>query len=132
MAPFFFHHGMVHFDEEACMFYYLFLALALWHVVDLSARFRTAWPKDDENETILMAVSAAVGLSLPIVGIASLSAPFTLAVLLAGGAAYVFRHRLPKKILDAVRAVRQRYRTLSPIPCLVIAIVGLWCWAWYF
>ncbi len=113
------------------MFYYLFLALALWHVVDVSARFLTAWPKDDENETILMAVSAAVGLSLPIVGVASLSAPLTLAVLFAGGAAYVFRHRLPKKILNAVSAVRQRYRTLSPIPCLAVAIVGLWCWAWY-
>ncbi len=113
------------------MVYYLVFITALVHTMTLYRRYRDGVLPDDENDRILMGIAFAVETSLPLLGWLRMSWIATSLLLLVVIALYQNRYRLPPTLRSRMKICSERCRGWEPIPSLLIAITGLFCWGWY-
>ncbi len=113
------------------MVYYLVFFTALIHTMVLYRRYRDGDLPGDENDRILMGIAFFVGTSLPLLGWLRMSWIATSLLLIIVGILYRYRHRLPPSLRTRINICSERCRRWAPVPSLVIAIAGLFCWGWY-
>ncbi|GEM_PF-4778806 len=113
------------------MFYGLVLFASALHLIDLYDRYRRQKNTISENDRVLMSISAAIALSLPVLGLVGKFRIATLLLLAVVATGWYFRKRYLDRLEPYLGDFRSRYHRWSPLPCLVLSIAGLFCWAWY-
>lgn len=111
------------------MFYAIVLVLAVFHLFALS---QTARPEAaDENTKVLIYLSVAVALSVPLLGMLGHARGVTVSLLAAAVLTYLFRNKIADFIKIPLRRWISLYERQRPYPCLIVSFSGLFSWAWY-
>lgn len=113
------------------MIYYIVLIAASFHLFALYHRWREEKSALEENDRVLMGIAFAVGISLPFLGWFRMSWIATTLLLLTSATLWYYRQKLPAAIQKRLKYWSVRCRGWAPVPSLAIAIVGLFCWGWY-
>jgi len=111
------------------MFYYAVLLFAMFHLFALSHTVRIR--ETDENTKVLIYLSAAVALSIPLLGLLGHARLFTAIALAAVLLLYTLRNKITDTVKVPLNRWLYRYEKRRPYPCLAVSFAGLLSWAWY-